>query len=214
MATHTRFIFLMHPKEYKQEKAATGRLTHLCLSNSEIIMGVSFEQDERVAALLADPGNYNVLLYPGAGAKNLTAGALTASELQGRRLVVFLLDATWSCARKMLKLSPVLQHLPRVVFSAQTSSRYIIKQQPQEGCLSTLEAVHEVLGALASHGLDRYEQPTQLLSLFQRMQDFQMRCAEDPTRAGYRRTPARPVAERVTNTTRQTGYRRNRFIVS
>ena len=29
MATSTRFVFLMHPKEYKQEKAATGRLAHL-----------------------------------------------------------------------------------------------------------------------------------------------------------------------------------------
>ncbi|HWL18002.1 MAG TPA: DTW domain-containing protein, partial [Opitutus sp.] len=26
METRTRFVFLMHPKEFKQEKAATGRL--------------------------------------------------------------------------------------------------------------------------------------------------------------------------------------------
>src|SRR5204863_7017150 len=40
MATRTKFVFLMHPKEYKQETAVTGRLTHLCLSNSELHVGV------------------------------------------------------------------------------------------------------------------------------------------------------------------------------
>ncbi len=35
METRTRFVFLMHPKEYKHEKAATGRLTHLCLRRSD-----------------------------------------------------------------------------------------------------------------------------------------------------------------------------------
>ena len=43
MDTRTRFVFLMHPKEFKQEKAATGRLTHLCLTNSEIQMGIAFD---------------------------------------------------------------------------------------------------------------------------------------------------------------------------
>ena len=44
METRTRFVFLMHPKEFKQEKAGTGRLTHLCLKNSEILVGVGFDE--------------------------------------------------------------------------------------------------------------------------------------------------------------------------
>jgi len=55
----------MSPKEFKEEKAGTGRLTHLCLPNSELCMGQGFEQDEAVQALLADPANFCVLLYPG-----------------------------------------------------------------------------------------------------------------------------------------------------
>jgi DTW domain-containing protein YfiP len=196
MATRTRFVFLMSPKEYKEEKAGTGRLTHLCLPNSELRMGKGFEQDESVQALLADPANYCVLLYPGKTAKNLTTGEFGAAELAGRRLVVFLLDATWGGARKLLRLSPSLQHLPRIMFTPTTPSRYIIKQQPQEGCLSTLEAVHELLLVLDRSGLDRYTDTEQLIALFHRMQDFQIKCAADPSRPGYRRHPYSDPATR------------------
>ena len=187
METTTRFVFLMHPKEYKEEKAGTGRLTHLCLPNSELHMGTGFDGDEAVQALIADPRNQCVLLYPGTGARNLSQGDLTAADLGGRRLVVFLLDATWSLARKMLRLSPSLQQLPRIMFTPTAPSRYIIKQQPQAGCLSTLEAVHELLLALEKQGLDRYSRPAQLLEIFDRLQRFQMECAADPNRQGYRR---------------------------
>ena len=121
MPTRTHFVFLMHPKEFKEEKAGTGRLTHLCLPNSEIHMGQGFEGDEAVQALLNDPRNFPVLLYPGKEAVNLSevqvdSPQLTTlnAQLHERRLVVFLLDATWGGARKMLRLSPSLQRLRRI----------------------------------------------------------------------------------------------------
>ncbi len=197
MATRTKFVFLMHPKEFKQEKAGTGRLTHLCLAGSELHMGLGFDEHDAVQTLLRDPANFPVLLYPGANARNLSRGELTAAELGGRRLVVFLLDATWSGARKMLKLSPTLQRLPRIMFTSSAPSRYVIKQQPQDGCLSTLEATHELLISLERSGLDRYPLPDQLLALFGRMQDFQIACALDPNRGGYRRQPYSDPGQRV-----------------
>jgi DTW domain-containing protein YfiP len=152
-----------------------------------------------------------VLLYPGETARNLSRGALQPADLGGRRLVVFLLDATWACARKMLRLSASLQRLPRIMFTPSSPSRYVIKQQPQAGCLSTLEATHELLVALERSGLDRYPLPEQLLGLFQRMQDFQIRCASDPARSGYRHRPYRPPAERIAPQGRS-GARRNRYL--
>jgi DTW domain-containing protein YfiP len=211
METRTRLVFLMHPKEYKQEKAATGRLTHLCLANSELIMGQSFDEHPRVQALIADPINLPVLLYPGEEAINLSTGALGEADLGGRRLVVFLLDGTWSCARKMLRLSPSLQRLRRVMFTPSSKSRYIIKQQPQEGLLSTLEATHELLLALERAGLDRYPLPEQLPGLFQRMQAFQLACASDPAREGYRRRPYSAPADRKTSTHSKSA-RRSRYL--
>ena len=214
-------MFLMHPKEFKQEKAATGRLTHLCLANSEIHMGVGFDDHDEVQELIRDPGNFPVLLYPGREALNLSEageGGAASGEaflafktgLRDRRLVVLLLDATWSLGRKMLRLSPTLQRLPRIMFTPEAPSRFIIKQQPQPGCLSTLEAAHELLLALERMGLDRYPLPEQLLGLFQRMQDFQMRCAADPARSGYRHRPYSAPAERAPAQGRS-GLRRGRI---
>src|SRR6187549_196685 len=99
METRTRFVFLMHPKEFKQEKAATGRLTHLCLVHSEIHCGISFERHEAVQALLRDPRYVPALLYPGREAINLSEvsngpgralqlSALSA-QLEHRTLLVF-----------------------------------------------------------------------------------------------------------------------------
>ena len=206
METRTRFVFLMHPKEYKKEKAATGRLTHLCLLRSEVHMGLSFDGHDGVQALLNNPSNRCVLLHPGRTAINLSdldscqksesQFTTLRNDLQTRTLVVFLIDATWALGRKMLRLSPTLQMLPRIMFTAAMPSRYLIKQQPHVGCLSTLEATHELLIALESAGLDHYPLPDQLLTLFQRMQEVQLKCAADPTRGGYRRRAYKPSADR------------------
>jgi DTW domain-containing protein YfiP len=204
MATRTRFVFLMHPKEYKREKAATGRLTHLCLPHSRILTGVGFEEHPELRDLLADPALHPVLLFPGATALNLSTAAATGApalaefrqRLATRTLVVFILDATWALGRKMLRLSPTLQTLPRLMFTPAAPSRYVIKQQPHPACLSTLEATHELLTALAAAGLDEYPVPGQLPALFDRMQAFQLQCAADPDRRGYRHRPYKTPAER------------------
>jgi len=195
MATRTKLVFLMHPKEFKDQRTGTGRLTHLCLADSELHMGIGFEEHDAVQTLIRDPANLPMLLYPGPQARVLPGG-LAPVELAGRRLVVFLLDGTWACARKMLRLSPSLQRLPMIVFPPAAPSRFVIKQQPVTGCLSTLEATHELLCALESAGLDRYALPEQLPGLLHRMQDVLIRCAQDPSRPGYRRQPYGTPGER------------------
>jgi DTW domain-containing protein YfiP len=187
ISTHTKFVFLMHPYEFKRVKAATGRLTHLCLADSAIHMGIGFDDHETVQALIHDPKNFPVMLYPTKGARDLSKGELHAADFEGRRLVVFLLDATWRLVRTMWRASPSLHHLPRIMFSNAAPSRYVIKQQPEPGCLSTLEATHELLLALERSGLDQYPLPDQLLGLFQRMQDLQIRCATESVHVGDRR---------------------------
>ena len=198
MATRTRFVILMHPKEWKRERAATGRLTRLCLTNAEIRVGIGFDGDEGLRAILADPGNRPVLLAPGSGAVDLSREGALPLDPGGRQLVLLLLDGTWSLARKMFRESPCLQTLPRAMFGTPPVSRFVIKQQPGPGCLSTLEAVHEALLALERAGLDRYPLPGQLPDLLERMQAVQIRCASDPSLPGYRRRPYLRPEERST----------------
>lgn len=195
MRTRTKFVILMHPHEFKRIKANTGRLTHLCLADSELHIAESFAGHKAVEALLGDPENFPVLLYPGKGARDLSKGELQANDFAGRRLVVFLLDATWRLVRPMLRLSPNLQRLPRIMFSNAAPSRYLIKRQPEPGCLSTLEATHELLLALDRSGLDRYSQPEQLLDLFRRMQEVQITRTAENRRLGIGRHKPKPKRE-------------------
>jgi hypothetical protein len=97
------------------------------------------------------------------------------------------------------------------MFTPSAPSRFVIKQQPHPSCLSTLEATHELLVALEQAGLDRYPLPDQLLGLFQRMQDFQLRCAADPLRAGYRHRAYRAPADRLPSQGRSGKRRRRMF---
>jgi DTW domain-containing protein YfiP len=187
MPTRTKFVILMHPYEFKRIKANTGRLTHLCLADSEVHIGIEFDGHEAVQALINDPKNYPVLLYPGKDARDLSKGELHAADFAGKRLVVFLLDATWRLVRPMLRLSPSLQRLPKIMFSNAAPSRYVIKRQPEPGCLSTLEATHELLLALDRSGLDRYALPEQLLAVFQRMQEIQIKHTAENKRLGISR---------------------------
>ena len=202
MPTRTKFVILMHPYEFKRIKANTGRLTHLCLADSELHIGIEFDGHEAVQALINDPKNYPVLLYPGRDSLDLSVlkpndpqlSTLNA-QLAQRRLVVFLLDATWRLVRPMLRLSPSLQRLPRIMFSNAAPSRYLIKRQPEPGCLSTLEAVHELLLALERAGLDHYALPDQLLGLFMRMQEVQISKTAENRRLGISRYDRRARGE-------------------
>jgi DTW domain-containing protein YfiP len=218
MPTRTKFVILMHPYEFKRIKANTGRLTHLCLADSEVHIGIEFDGHEAVQALINDPKNYPVLLYPGKDALDLSKvekhdAQLSAlnSHLAQRRLVVFLLDATWRLVRPMLRLSPSLQRLPRIMFSNAAPSRYVIKRQPEPGCLSTLEATHELLLALDRSGLDRYAMPEQLLALFQRMQDIQIKHTAENKRLGISRYDRRARPEGQPPVPRAASKRRRIF---
>lgn len=178
MDTRTRIVLLMHPMEWKREKCTTGRLTCLNLANSEIIPGIRFDDNPRFRALVDDPGNAPVLLYPGKDAYDLSDGDFPPELRSGRRPVVFLVDSTWACAKVILRESPGLLSLPLVKFTPAEPSRYLIKRQPAPGCLSTIEAAHELLLAFERAGLDSYPDKKRLLASFIAMRDYQMRCVE------------------------------------
>jgi DTW domain-containing protein len=194
METRTRVVLLMHSKEYRRERTGTGRLACLNLANSEIVPGLAFDDHARVRALLDDPGLYSALLYPGQNSLDLGApeGAETLiREARGRRLVVFLVDATWACSKSVLRASPGIASLPRLSIKPRERSRWVIKRQPRDCCLSTIEAIHELLAALEAARLDSYPDKERLLAAFAAMQDYQIERAETAGRARYLERPRR-----------------------
>jgi len=184
--TNTRFIILMHPKEYKKEKNGTGHITRLQLENSEIIVGIDFSNNARVNEILNDETINSFLLYPGRDNFNLsTSNSIGINSFMGNEPYLFILDGTWPCARKMLKLSMNLQKLKRVSFDNRIKSKFIIKQQPASLCLSTIESVYTVLNLLKEGNLEQCDTKDFLLP-FEKMIEYQVECILNPHNKKYR----------------------------
>ncbi len=184
--THTHFVILMHPKEFKKERVGTGRLSHASLPNSQILWDENFTENKRVNQLIADPANFCVLMYPGESSLNVSKGEFRVEELAQRKPVVFLLDGTWACAKKMLKLSTNLQELPRLMFTPTAPSQFFIKNQPHAVCLSTIETIHQFLASLSEQGFEDKQDWDLLLKHFFELQRYQIEASQDPARNRYR----------------------------
>lgn len=195
-STNAHFIFLMHPKELKKEKAATGRLTHLCLTNSQVFDGVNFTEHQKLNQIIQDKNNFVVVLYPGDEARNLSRGEFYHEETKNKKLVIIVIDGTWATAKKMMKQSLNLHALPRLCFTPEKPSEFLIKQQPHELCLSTIESVHLLIQNLKTLNLESCTGEDVMLTLFRQMRDFQLKCASDPDRQGYRRSAYKLPSER------------------
>ncbi|MFT6500203.1 MAG: DTW domain-containing protein YfiP [Crocinitomicaceae bacterium] len=175
----------MHPKEYQKEKNGTGHMTKLQLENSEIIVGVDFTDNDRVNEILSNEKNSSFLLYPGKDNFNLSVRKSSEiNSFMGSNPHIFLLDGTWPCVRKMLKQSKNLQKLKRVSFDNKIKSKFIIKQQPESLCLSTIESVYTVLNLL-NEGVEQCETKDFLVP-FEKMIEYQLECILNPNNNNYR----------------------------
>lgn len=189
-------VILIHPMEAKKEKMGTGRLTHLSLANSKLIMGIDFTHNDLVNEMIVNKDNSCYLLYPGIESIDLSQSVqeINKSELKTdyqlqKNIIVFVIDGTWPCAKKMMKLSTNLHRLKRLSFKVESPSLFHIKEQPGEFCLSTVESVHLMLNRLIALDLEDSQQDLdQMIVLFQEMVDFQINCARDPNLPSYKKS--------------------------
>ena len=174
----TKFVILMHPKEFQKVKNGTGHMTHCSLANSELFVGVDFREHQQVNMLINDKNNLCYVLYPDAQSLRLNEESINAETKQ---VVIFIIDATWSTAQKLLKVSTNLQKLPKLSFSHEKSSIFEIKQQPEAYCLSTIESTLTIIELLQKHqleslGADAFEH---FLDPFKKMISYQIACIAD-----------------------------------
>lgn len=189
-------VILIHPMEAKKEKMGTGRLTQLSLKNSKLIMGIDFTNDPEVNSLINNSQNSCYLLYPGENSIDLSQPQefLAQTSLKEdydlkKNVYVFVIDGTWPCAKKMMKLSKNLHGLKRISFKVDKPSAFRIKEQPGEFCLSTVESVHLMLKNLVDKGFEEpLENLDHMLKIFNEMVEFQVKCAEDPDLPSYKRS--------------------------
>jgi len=173
IVTQTKFIVLMHPKEFRKTKNGTGHLTHLSLPNSELFVGIDFTHHARINEIIATHESY--VLYPSKQAINLSQMPLHVAHMK-QKIAIFLIDSTWACSLKMMRMSQNLHPLRHISFDATKRSEFKIKEQPMEYCLSTMESTLTVLELLKQWNIEAIsdENVKAFLTPFHAMVSYQL----------------------------------------
>lgn len=137
---------VQHPNE-ESRVLRTVPLLAACLPQGKcnVIVGRRFSEERYpdLAAVCQD--SKTLILYPGPSAQNLEE--LEEVELN-KKYNVILIDGTWSQAKNMF-LKNSMFHLPKQVqLNKVLSSQYVIRTQPSNICLSTLECAAVTLSIL------------------------------------------------------------------
>ncbi len=174
--TRTKFIILMHPKEFKKVKNNTGHFTHKSLTNAELFIGIDFSDHRRINEIIDSHDSY--ILFPSPNAVNLTS---EKPSLSSKPLAIFLIDSTWACTRKMFTQSTNLNTLKHMSFVTQRTSAYQIKEQPRENYLSTIESTLVVLELLKKHDMENIKEKelSGFLNPFLKMVEYQKKLIEN-----------------------------------
>lgn len=175
--TNTKFVILMHPKEYKKTKNGTGHFTNKSLNNSEIFIGIDFTNHKKINKILNDKDNECFILYPGEKSIKLNEESIKTKK----DIVLFIIDSTWACSKKMLRESKNLKNLRKVSFKSTKLSEFKIKEQPASYCLSTIESTQYILELLNNHSLENIDKNSleAFTKPFTKMVDYQLNCLEE-----------------------------------
>jgi DTW domain-containing protein len=146
------FVILIHPIEFKR-RIATGRMSHLTLVGSHLLVGQDFSKCTKVSELIGDGTKQCFILYPSKEASDLSVlsssqkDELFASE---KKTVIFVIDGTWHTARKTMRQTDSFSKLPKICFTPRSPSNFRVRKQPKPHCYSTVEAIHEVIDLMGN----------------------------------------------------------------
>ena len=162
VANRTGVIVLQHPRE-RFHPFGSVRMLQAALQHARVERVPPSVGKNLRCPLTLPP--HTGLLYPHPDARDL-AGL----EVDERPAHLLLLDGTWAHARRLYQENPWMQALPHFAISPKRKSRYLVRREPSDTCLSTLEATVEALQGLEPGlvGLDA------LLDVFERMNTDQV----------------------------------------
>lgn len=177
--TDAKFVVLMHPKERrKRSTTGTGRYTHLCIRGSLLIEGADLSENKVFNDLVNDKKFKPYVLFPGQESTNLSTDfhLFKTNHPNNQVPVIFIIDGSWHCAKKMMKINPTLAALPRISFNLDKPSAYSFRRQPEKYCLSTIEATHTLLTLFHANRFHTFfatSEHDNLLTVFNALVDFQ-----------------------------------------
>ena len=144
----SRILILQHPNEAKR-RIRTALMAELGISRSQckILKGRKFKADLKVfeeesfEQVLSRDSTF--VLYPGEDAVNV----VTIPNLEDLKtpLTFVILDGTWDEAKKIFNWNPLLKTARKASLSIQSKSEYVVRTQPADFCLSTLETAAHTL---------------------------------------------------------------------
>lgn len=184
--TKTRLVLLQHPRE-REVAIGTAHMASLCLTNSELHVGLDWSRSEPLARALANRERPPILLYPGVDAIDIVASPPPGP------VTLVVVDGTWSQTKKVVRTNPILSALPRYAFVPPNESEYRIRKEPDAASVATIEALVHALSALEGD-TTRFET---LLSPFRAMIDFQLACQQQFHSARVRHAKHRARTRRM-----------------
>ena len=184
--TGVKFVLLMHTKEAKKQRTGTGRITKLCLADSEILVGIDFTKNERLHDLLNDKHYYPMMLYPGENALTVQSEHFIRN-IEDKTLLILVIDGTWACAKSLINKNQFLLELPRISFCGSYQSIYTFKKEPKPDYISTIESCFYLIKELQTAGVVSPDaDPSPMMNAFKQLVTFQL-TAENERILGLRK---------------------------
>ncbi|KAI5740979.1 hypothetical protein M8J76_009192 [Diaphorina citri] len=148
-------IILQHPAEEKRCLRTAHMLTlsivpHKCV----IYKGKKFPQAKHIGLAEILSLSNTLLLYPANNAEDISQ-LQPLSDESSKSYNIILLDGTWPQAKTIYNNSPMLHNLRRIKLTQFKGSEYVVRTQPTDGCLSTLETAAHVLSYLENQATYR-----------------------------------------------------------
>ncbi|KAM3938977.1 tRNA-uridine aminocarboxypropyltransferase 2 [Leptodactylus fuscus] len=137
LSVSTCLYIVQHPAE-ESRVLRTVPLLASCLPEDKckVLIGRRFGEERypELAAICRKPGTF--ILYPGAEAANLEELSLEDNHHPHSLIII---DGTWSQAKDIFYKNSLFRLPKQVQLKTTVSSQYVIRTQPNNTCLSTLE---------------------------------------------------------------------------
>ncbi|GIY96676.1 tRNA-uridine aminocarboxypropyltransferase 2 [Caerostris extrusa] len=140
-------VILQHPGEEKRCLRTAPMLEYsLPKENFFLFRGRRFSSgtNEKLKNIFMSP--YTVLCYPGPEAVDIETLLTVNDNCTGYNIIV--LDGTWPQAKSLYANCKELKKIKQIQINSKVASEYVIRTQPTEKCLSTVETAAIALAIL------------------------------------------------------------------